>query len=84
VQINVGSLLPQKDRSADPAAETLLLRPLPDPSFAALQALAAKPKVRNWVFDTGSGGTWVINDNLFDPNVLAWYAWQTSRYIDGP
>jgi FtsP/CotA-like multicopper oxidase with cupredoxin domain len=71
VQINVGSLPPQKDQSADPTTETLLLRTLPDPNFAALQALAAKAKVRNWVFDTGSDGTWVINDNLFDPNVVS-------------
>ncbi|HET7884317.1 MAG TPA: multicopper oxidase domain-containing protein [Acetobacteraceae bacterium] len=71
VMINIGGLPAQRDQSVDPAAKPLTLRPLPDPDFKALQSLAAKARVRNWVFDQGDSGTWVVNDELFDPNRIS-------------
>jgi len=74
VQINIGSSV--ADPSADPSGGGstgvgMALRPLPDPDFAALQALAAKARKRTWVFDQGGSGTWVVNDKLFDPNRIS-------------
>ena len=74
VQINIGS--PVADHSVDPSGGGsgvvgIALRPLPDPVFANLQALAAKAKTRNWTFDSGSDGTWVVNDRLFNPDVIS-------------
>ena len=74
VQINIGSAV--ADPSVDPSGGGsgvvgIALRALPDPIFANLQALAAKAKVRNWTFDSGSDGTWVVNDRLFNPDVIS-------------
>jgi FtsP/CotA-like multicopper oxidase with cupredoxin domain len=68
VQINIGSLPARKDASADPA-NGLALRPLPDPDFKALQALAAKARTRTWVFERGNGA-WQVNGKFFDQDVI--------------
>jgi FtsP/CotA-like multicopper oxidase with cupredoxin domain len=68
VQINiVGDTA--TDESADPAAAPMLLRPLPDPDFAALLAHAATVPQR--VFEFGRRqGAWVVNDKFFNPRVV--------------
>jgi FtsP/CotA-like multicopper oxidase with cupredoxin domain len=48
----------------------IALRTLPD-TDAQLAAAVAKAKVRNWTFDSGSDGTWVVNDNLFNPDRIS-------------
>jgi FtsP/CotA-like multicopper oxidase with cupredoxin domain len=69
LQVNLtGSAV--SDDSVDPSAGTLLMRPLPDIDFAALQAKAAKATQRSWRFERGSGG-WMVNGKLFDENVVS-------------
>jgi FtsP/CotA-like multicopper oxidase with cupredoxin domain len=45
------------------------MRELPDADFAALQARAAKAKIRTWRFERGNGG-WTVNGKLFDEHVV--------------
>jgi FtsP/CotA-like multicopper oxidase with cupredoxin domain len=69
VQINItGNAV--SDDSVDPAAGPLMMRPLPDVDFAALQARAAKAPVRIWRFERGNGA-WQVNGKLFDENIVS-------------
>lgn len=69
VQINIGATAP--DNSRDPAVGgPFLLRALPDPDFAALQARAAKARTRTWRFERGNG-VWQVNGKVFNPEVIS-------------
>ena len=57
---------PVADASADPAAAPLMLRPLPDPDFAALLQRASTARTRSFEFKR-NGGAWTVNGRLFDP-----------------
>jgi FtsP/CotA-like multicopper oxidase with cupredoxin domain len=58
------------DNSRDPAAGAFPLRELPDPNFAALQALAATAKPRTFRFDR-TNGAWTVNGRFFNPDVVS-------------
>ncbi len=74
LQINlVGEAV--RDDSADPSVGAvgpagMKLRDLPDVDFAALNARAAKARVRTWRFERGGGG-WTVNGRFFDENVVS-------------
>jgi FtsP/CotA-like multicopper oxidase with cupredoxin domain len=69
LQINqTGSTM--SDDSVDPAAALLIMRQLPDPDFATLQARAATAKTRTWRFGRSNGG-WTVNGKFFDENVVS-------------
>jgi FtsP/CotA-like multicopper oxidase with cupredoxin domain len=68
VQINIGAKAP--DHSVDPAKKPLVMRQLPDPDFAVLQARAAKAPTRTWQFARGNGA-WQVNGAFFDENVVS-------------
>jgi FtsP/CotA-like multicopper oxidase with cupredoxin domain len=69
LQINqTGSAM--SDDSVDPAAAPLIMRQLPDPDFAALQARAATAKTRTWRFGRSNGG-WTVNGKFFDESVVS-------------
>jgi FtsP/CotA-like multicopper oxidase with cupredoxin domain len=74
IQFIVGSPAPDFSHDlgnpADPKAAPYSLRALPDPDFGALQARAAKAKVRNWVFERGNGA-WQVNGKFFDENTVS-------------
>lgn len=58
------------DDSRDPSTGPFPLRTLPDPDFAALQALAAAAKPRTFRFDR-TNGAWTVNGKFFNPAVVS-------------
>ena len=74
LQVNLTGGVVTNDESADPSVGAagnvgMKLRDLPDMDFAALNALAAKARLRTWRFERGSGG-WTVNGKFFDENVV--------------
>ena len=71
VQLNIGAAAPDYSRDPeDPKLGAFQLRPLPDPDFKALQALAAKARTRVFRFERGNGA-WQVNGKFYDENDIS-------------